>query len=214
MDTLEPRMESLLMRKTFAELNAEERIFVAASLTEESYTAYHLILKHTMSDTSDEALVPSAAIPAKLKAHFDAARRPSLRVSLSAKHLSLAACLFVALCLGVVFFKAGPSARPELKPGHVKVELPKSKDELKKKSINLPEQAVLQKLVSHTKIARRVKPGPKAKLPVQAGLLEKKDSIPVVPEKFYGLRVQEPLLGLDIDVNDQLLGLRIPVVNL
>ncbi len=158
MDTLEPRLESLLMGKTFGELNAEERIFVLASLTEESYNAYHLILKHTLSDAGKDALVPSSAIPAKLKAHFEASRKPVLRVGFSMKHLSIAACLLLAVSLAVVFFKTEPSTKSEPRTNQVKVDLPTAPPKLNKSSADRPEKTVNQKLEAYAKAAPKVKP--------------------------------------------------------
>jgi hypothetical protein len=206
METLEPKLESLLMSKAFRALNAEERLFVSAFLTEESYNAYHLILKHTLRGVHeyDDTLLPAAAMPAKLKAHFDEVRKPAVGFGLTARHLSIAACLFVVVSLGVIFLNTDKPDQAQVIPEQAKNDLTDVRPKLKDKSVAISKKPLKRRLVSSLKIAPKIKKAKKMKL------VETTDSI-VVPQKFYGLYVHEPLLGLDIDVNDQLLGLRTPV---
>ncbi|WP_069658742.1 hypothetical protein [Arcticibacter eurypsychrophilus] len=209
METLEPKLELLLMSKAFGALNAEERLFVSAFLTEERYNAYHLILKHTLSaaQESNDTLLPAAGISKKLKAHFVAIRKPAVGFGLSVKHLSIAACLFFAVSSVVVLFKADKSNKAQDIPELVKVNLTSVRPEPKERSVDLSEKPLEQRLVSIVKTV------PKVKTIKQVKLVENTYNIVPVSEKFYGLHVQEPLVGLEIDVNDQLLGLSISVNN-
>ncbi|MEJ7559362.1 MAG: hypothetical protein WKF66_13715 [Pedobacter sp.] len=206
METLEPKLESLLMSKTFEALNAEERLFVSAFLTEESYNAYHLVLKHTLRGAHDydETLLPAAEIPAKLKAHFYATRKPAVGFSLRTRQLSIAACLVFVVSLGLIFFNADKSDKAQVIPVQAKNNLTNVRPEPKDKPVAISKKPMERRLVTY------VRTSPKTKVAKKIMLIENTDSI-VVPQKFYGLYVQEPLLGLDIDVNDQLLGLQTPV---
>lgn len=202
MHTLEPKLESLLMSKAFETLNAEERLYVSDFLTEEKYNAYHLILKHTFIGTqeADNTLLPAAEIPAKLKTHFDAIRKPSIGFGLSIKQLSIAASLLVAISLGVILFKADKLDKTQFIPEQTKVDLTNVQPELKERPIDLSEKPLEQKLASNVKTTQKLK------AVKQVNHVENTDVV-VMPEEFYGLHVQEPLLGLEIDVNDRLLGL-------
>ena len=212
METLEPKLESLIMTKAFSALNAEERLYVTVFLTEEKYNAYHFILKHTLDGAQDldDTLLPAATIPAKLKTHFDEMRKPATGFSISAKHLSIAACIFLMVSLGVVLFKADKPDKPQVVPIQTKIvstpvipQPPQSKE----KSINPAEKPVAQKPVSNAE------PAPQMKIVKQEELVEEPDSLLLAPEELYGLHVQEPLLGLEVEVDDHLLGLHISVSN-
>ena len=202
MNTLEPKLESLLMSKAFETLNAEERLYVSDFLTEEKYNAYHLILKYTLSGTqeADNTLLPAAEIPAKLKTHFNATRKPTSGFGLTIKQLSIAASLLVAISLGVIWFKADKLDKTQFISEQTKINLPNVKPELKERPIDLSEKPLEQKLASNVKTTQKLK------AVEQVNHVENTDVV-VMPEELYGLHVQEPLLGLDIDVNDQLLGL-------
>jgi hypothetical protein len=205
METLEPKLESLLMSKAFEALNAEERLFVSAFLTEEKYNAYHLILKHTFIGVqeSDDALQPAAGIAEQLKAHFVAKRKPSLRLQLSIKHFSIAASLLIAVSLGVVLFKAKRQDKAPVTKTQAKLHPNTALPEPAEKSSAVLEKPLKQKMVSNLKPARKLKKSRQIK-PV-----ETTDSMVTVPEEFYGLHLQDPLLGIEIDATDQLLGLQL-----
>ncbi|HLT53521.1 MAG TPA: hypothetical protein VKZ97_06510, partial [Flavobacteriaceae bacterium] len=74
-------------------------------------------------------------------------------------------------------------------------------------SINPAEKPVAQKPVSNAE------PVPQMKIVKQEELVEEPDSLLLAPEELYGLHVQEPLLGLEVEVDDHLLGLHISVSN-
>lgn len=209
METLEPKLESLLMSKAFGALNAEERLYVSAFLTEEKYNAYHFILKHTLGDARefDDTLLPAAGIPAKLKTHFDVMMKPAIGFSVSAKHLSIAACLFFTVSLGVVLFKAGKPDKTQVVTIQAKIDSTTVHPQPKEKSIAPSEKSFARNAVSNAK------PAPQVKIVKQEELVEEPDSLLLAPEELYGLHAQEPLLGLAIEVDDHLLGLYISVSN-
>src|SRR5690606_235687 len=137
----EPKLESLLISKAFGALNAEERLYVSAFLTEEKYNAYHFILKHTLSGAreADDTLLPAAEIPAKLKTHFNSIKKPVIRFSVSAKHLSIAACLFVTVSLGVVLLKSNKSDKAQVVPIQARIDSTNVRLQPKERSIVLSE---------------------------------------------------------------------------
>ena len=211
METLETKLERLLLNKPFALLSSEERNYVLNVLTEESYDAYHLILKHThraYEQFDEQNLLPRPEILPALKKTFEASFKSNTTIQIKRKVFASAACLAIAITLAVAFYKTNQGKRDVVVAEQATIQIHSSTTSTPTTTISLPE--VQKQIVISQKPLKKVvaKPGRKIKAPIMRS--KPSDTLVAETEKFYGLLVDPPLLGLDIDVNDQYLGIRIP----
>lgn len=189
---METKLEMLLMSKSFGDLNPEERGYVLSLLTEEAYKSYHTILNY--SDDVEKNLVPRRETIKNLATAFNTSK-PKMT---AAQVIGVAAC--VALAIGFILFIKIDKQKPEIDSSRILASKPMVKDN------SITEKEVIDSDTLEQRSAPvRIAKSRKALKKIKSSKL--KDTVIKVDGKLYGLWVDQPLLGLNVDAEEPLLGL-------
>jgi hypothetical protein len=195
MEAFDVKLEALMLNKAFEKLDPKERAYVLEHLTEVAYTNYHFVLKNTVKAFAcDEIdLVPNPNITEVLREHFDAKFLPAntpLFFNIFQPltlYRSVAALAMVAIISFFMVNKISEKINTQ-KPEHIIVRATPIgiKEKLDKVERIFPASgnAKIKKYVSVAKIKME------------------KDSVVNKTTELLGLEVFEPLLCLDIDINE------------
>lgn len=208
MEMFESKLEALMLSKAFEELSPEERAYVLEQITESTYINCRFILNYTVEafHSEEKNLVPKAGIPARLKEHFEAKFQPVkatvfFNIFQPQTLYRSAAVLGMATAIIGFFIINRPGKEIDVqKPEHTIARITPIK--IKEK----PGKAEPRVLPSVNM---------KFKQPVKLATTKtEEDTLTTETPRLLGLHVYEPILCLEIELNEQVPGLNeMPLAN-
>lgn len=219
MEMFESNLEALMLTKTFEELTEQERIYVLQHVTAAMYANYRLVLLRSARLLENESveLVPDSKIPVNLKAHFDAKLgnnskrfvRFDIFALLAPRQLITVATLAATVVIAFfIVMKQGNNAGFKRPPQLTLISNPVKTVPVERTPVeSSPVKIMKDPVIIRSKI--RIREHVRIESAPIASVV-RIDKVPEVEQSsaLLGLHVYEPLLCLDLELNQVVPGLR------